>query len=111
MKSITTKPPRSLNLSCLAISTAASKFVLRAVFSIFLSEVFLPEFTSTATNASVVLMTIEPPDLSFTFRLKRSLICVSILFEAKSEFSSVLYYFTFLTNVGAKFFVIFLTLS
>ena len=73
------------------------------MFSIFLSEVFFPEFTSTATNASVVLITIEPPDFNFTFRLKRSLICVSILLEAKSEFSSDLYCFTFLTNVGAKF--------
>ena len=31
MKSITTKPPMSLSLSC-RISTAASRFVLRAVF-------------------------------------------------------------------------------
>ena len=107
MKSITTKPPRSLNLSCLAISTAASKFVFRAVFSIFLSDVFFPEFTSTATSASVVLITIEPPDFNFTLRLKRSFICVSILLEAKSEFSLDLYCFIFFTNVGAKFFVIF----
>ena len=35
----------------------------------------------------------------------------SILFEAKSEFSSDLYCFTFLTNVVARFLVIFYTLS
>ena len=74
MKSITTKPPRSLNLSCQAISTAASKFVFKAVFSIFLSDVFFPEFTSIATNASVVFITIEPPDCNLTDKLNSSLI-------------------------------------
>ena len=62
MKSMTTRPPRSLNLNCRAISTAASKFVFNAVFSMFLSDVYFPEFTSIATNASVVLITIDPPD-------------------------------------------------
>ena len=71
---MTTKPPRSLNLNCLAISTAASGLVFRAVFSIFLSVVFLPELTSIATSASVVLITIDPPDGSFTVKLKRSFI-------------------------------------
>mgnify|MGYP004111793265 CR=1 FL=1 len=52
MKSITTKPPRSLSLSCLAISTAASKFVFKAVFSIFLSDVFFPEWTKQRSDAS-----------------------------------------------------------
>ena len=62
MKSITTKPPKSLNLNCLAISMAASRLVFKAVFSIFLSVVFFPELTSIATSASVVLITIDPPD-------------------------------------------------
>ena len=74
MKSITTKPPKSLNLSCLAISFAASRFVFNAVFSIFLSVVFFPELTSIATSASVVFITIEPPELSFTVKLNKSFI-------------------------------------
>ena len=53
MKSITTRPERSLSLACLANSSAASKFVLSAVSSIDLSLVALPELTSIATNASV----------------------------------------------------------
>ena len=74
MKSITTKPPKSLNLNCLATSDAASRLVLSAVFSIFLSDVFFPEFTSIATKASVVLMTIDPPDCNLTLKLNNSLI-------------------------------------
>ena len=74
IKSTTTKPPRSLNLSCRAISLAASKLVFRAVFSIFLSDVFLPEFTSIATSASVVLITIDPPDSNLTLKLNKSFI-------------------------------------
>ena len=71
---MTTNPPKSLNLSCRAISTDASKLVFKAVLSIFLSEVFFPEFTSIATSASVVFITIDPPDSSFTLRLKSSFI-------------------------------------
>ena len=74
MKSITTKPPKSRSLSCLATSSAASRFVFKAVLSIFRSEVFFPEFTSIATKASVVLITIEPPDSSFTVKLNKSFI-------------------------------------
>ena len=74
MKSITTNPPRSLNLNCLAISLAASKFVFKAVLSIFLSEVSFPELTSIATRASVVFITIDPPDSKLTLRLNKSLI-------------------------------------
>ena len=48
--------------------------VFNAVFSIFLSVVFLPELTSIATKASVVLITIDPPEFNFTVKLKRSLI-------------------------------------
>ena len=53
MKSITIKPDRSLSLNCKANSSAASLLVCNAVYSIFLSFVALPEFTSTATRASV----------------------------------------------------------
>ena len=74
MKSITTKPPKSLSLNCLAISVAASTFVFSAVLSIFLSEVFFPELTSMATKASVEFITIDPPDFNLTFKLKSSLI-------------------------------------
>ena len=64
MKSITINPAKSRILSCLAISSAASIFVLNAVSSIPLSFVAFPEFTSIATNASVIPITIYPPDLS-----------------------------------------------
>ena len=53
MKSITTSPPISLNLSCFAISTADSKLVLSAVSSISLPPVALAELISIATSASV----------------------------------------------------------
>ncbi len=53
MKSITIKPPISLSLNCLAISLAASRFVLRAVSSISEAPVALDELISIATNASV----------------------------------------------------------
>ena len=48
---------RSLNLICLAISSAASKFVFKAVFSIFVCLVDCPELISIDTNASVGLIT------------------------------------------------------
>ena len=66
MKSITIKPDKSLNLICRAISSAASRFVLRAVFSIFVCLVDCPELMSIATKASPESMTNEPPDGSFT---------------------------------------------
>ena len=43
-----------------------------AVFSIFLSVVFFPEFTSIATKASVVFITSDPPDSRLTFKLNNS---------------------------------------
>ena len=62
IKSITTNPPTSLNLNCLAISFAASRFVLYAVSSISLPFVDLAELTSTAVIASVGSITIDPPE-------------------------------------------------
>ncbi len=59
---MTTKPPRSLNLSCLAISLAASIFVVKAVDSMSLPLVDRAELTSMETMASVGSITIEPPD-------------------------------------------------
>ena len=53
IKSITIRPPISRNRSCLAISTAASKFVLKAVSSISLPLVDFLELISMATKASV----------------------------------------------------------
>ena len=53
MKSITISPERSLILICLEISSAASKLVFRAVFSILDSLIDCPEFTSIDTKASV----------------------------------------------------------
>ena len=87
MKSITINPERSLNLACLANSWAASKFVWNAVFSIDLSLVALPEFTSTATRASVWFMTKYPPDFKFTVGLNISDNCVSIPNFWKSKIS------------------------
>ena len=62
IKSITTNPPRSLNLNCLATSDAASKFVAKAVSSMSFPLVALDEFTSMVTIASVGSITIDPPD-------------------------------------------------
>ena len=53
MKSITKSPPKSLILNCLAISSAASKFVLSAVSSMSLPFVDLAEFISIEISASV----------------------------------------------------------
>ena len=55
-------PPKSLNLSCLAISFAASIFVANAVDSISLPLVDRAELTSIETIASVGSMTIDPPE-------------------------------------------------
>ena len=43
MKSTTIKPDKSLSLICLAISSAASRFVFTAVFSILVCFVDCPE--------------------------------------------------------------------
>ena len=56
-------PDKSLILICLAISSAASKFVSSAVLSTFFCLIELPEFTSIETNASVGLITKYPPEL------------------------------------------------
>ena len=53
MKSITIRPPISLSLICLDISSAASRLVLRAVSSISLPLVDFAEFISIEINASV----------------------------------------------------------
>ena len=53
IKSITNKPPKSLSLHCLAISSAASTFVFKAVDSISDCFVDFPELISIETNASV----------------------------------------------------------
>ena len=78
MKSITINPARSLILICLLISSAASRFVLKAVSSIFLCFVNFPEFMSIATSASVWLITKYPPDFKFTIGLLISMIFFSI---------------------------------
>ena len=81
MKSMTINPDKSLNFICRAISSAASKFVFNAVFSIFICFVDWPEFMSIDTKASVGFITIYPPDLSFTVGSK-------ILFNSLSMFAS-----------------------
>ena len=51
------KPDKSLILICLAISSAASKFVCKAVLSTFFCFIDFPEFTSIETKASVGFIT------------------------------------------------------
>jgi hypothetical protein len=67
---MTINPHKSLKRSWRAISVAAFKWGFRAVFSIFLYEVFFREFTSIANKASVVLKTIERASLSITRKNK-----------------------------------------
>ena len=52
MKSIIINPDRSLILICLAISSAASRFVSKAVLSTFFCLIELPELISIETRAS-----------------------------------------------------------
>jgi hypothetical protein len=61
MKSMTISPPRSRSRSCRAASSAASQLAMKAVSSMSLPFIVLPEFTSTDTRASVCSMTSEPP--------------------------------------------------
>ena len=64
MKSIIINPDKSLILICLDISSAASRFVFKAVFSTFFSFIDLPELISIETKASVGFITKYPPELS-----------------------------------------------
>ena len=65
MKSIIISPDRSLILICLDISSAASRFVSKAVLSTFFCLIELPELISIETSASVGFITIYPPDFNF----------------------------------------------
>ena len=58
-------PDKSLILICLAISSAASKFVSKAVLSTFFCFIELPEFISIETKASVGFITKYPPEENF----------------------------------------------
>ena len=62
MKSMTMSPPISRSLSCLPISSAASRFVFNAVSSISEPRVARAELISIETRASVGSITTEPPD-------------------------------------------------
>ena len=66
MKSMTTKPPISLSLNCLPISSQASMLVFTAVSSMSFPDVAWDELISIATKASASSITIEPPETSFT---------------------------------------------
>ena len=70
MKSITIKPPKSRRRSWRAISTAASMLVLKAVSSISPPLVAREELMSMAVSASVMSMTMTPPEGSVTSRWK-----------------------------------------
>ena len=65
MKSIIIKPDKSLIFICLAISSTASRFVSKAVFSTFFCLIELQELTSIETKASVGFITKYPPEFSF----------------------------------------------
>ena len=66
MKSITISPPMSRRRSCRAISSAASRLVLRAVASMSPPRVARAELMSIETSASVWSMTRLPPEGSVT---------------------------------------------
>ena len=78
IKSITIKPPTSRRRNCLAISSAASILVCKAVSSISPPRVALAEFTSIEVKASVGSITIAPPDGNLTSRKKAVSIWLSI---------------------------------
>ena len=61
--------------------SAASRFVFKAVFSIFICFVDCPEFMSIATKASVGFITKYPPDFNLT-------VGSYILFNSFSMFAS-----------------------
>ena len=63
---MTINPPRSLNLTCLPISEAASRLVLSAVSSISEPLVDFAELISIEVNASPESITNEPPERSLT---------------------------------------------
>ena len=56
------RPDKSLIFICLAISSAASRFVSSAVLSTFFCLIDLPELTSIETKASVGFITRYPPE-------------------------------------------------
>ena len=58
-------PDRSLIFICLAISSAASKFVSKAVLSTFFCLIELPELISIDTSASVGLITRYTQEFNF----------------------------------------------
>ena len=89
IKSITTRPPISLSLICLAISFDAFRLVLKAVSSIFEPLVARAELISTAVKASVTSKTMVAPDLSETSRLNTLLTCDSTLIWANKECSVI----------------------
>ena len=64
IKSMMINPDKSLIFICLAISSAASRFVSSAVFSTFFCLIELPELISIETNASVGFITRYPPELN-----------------------------------------------
>ena len=57
IKSIMISPDKSLIFICLAISSAASRFVSKAVLSTFFCLIELPELISMETKASVGFIT------------------------------------------------------
>ena len=61
------RPDKSLIFICLAISSAASRFVSSAVLSTFFCLIDLPELTSIETKASVGFITKYPPEDSLTW--------------------------------------------
>ncbi|CSA42015.1 Uncharacterised protein [Vibrio cholerae] len=99
MKSITTRPPRSRRRNWRAISSAASRLVLRAVSSISPPLVARAELMSMEVKASVGSITIEPPEGRRTSRWKADSIWLSI-WKWLNSGTSPSYFFTRLTKSG-----------
>ena len=68
IKSITIRPPKSLNFTCLPISAAASRLVFKAVSSMSPPFVDFAELISIEVSASPESITSDAPDLSLTSR-------------------------------------------
>ena len=88
IKSIIIIPPISRNLSCFAISFAASVFTLNIVSSKLSLPTHFPELTSIAVNASVLSITIYPPHLSQTLLFSKSCNSFCIVYFSNTSFSS-----------------------
>ena len=97
-------PDKSLILICLAISSAASKFVSKAVLSTFFCLIDFPELTSIETRASVGLITRYPPEFNLIV-LSNISFNFSSIFSLKNNGVLSLYFFIFFKSFGIMTFM------